>query len=158
MAKPDPKKAALRKQGVLYDRPQDVADELFRENNFFDARDLVQVKYEMLRRVRVDGRPVTRATADFGFSRPTYYQAEEAYCRDGLSGLVPKKRGPKGAHKLTGEVVDYVELIKKEDPSLGMHVVTQHIAERFGIKVHPRSVERALARRRENRPKKKGPP
>jgi hypothetical protein len=47
----EPKTQALRQSGTFNPRPQDVRDELFQEKEFFDARDLVQVKYEMLRRV-----------------------------------------------------------------------------------------------------------
>ena len=50
----DSKRVALQRQGTLNPRPQDVTVPLFQENEFFDARDLVQVKYEMLRRVRLD--------------------------------------------------------------------------------------------------------
>ena len=156
MTKPDPKNAALRAQGALHPRRDEVADELFDESDFFDARDLVQVKYEMLRRVRVEGRSVTRAATDFGFSRPAFYQAKDAFERGGIPGLVPKKRGPKAAHKLTGEVVDYLEQVLKEEPSLKALALTACIAKRFSIHAHPRSVERALARRRESRRQKKG--
>jgi transposase len=156
MAKPDTKKAALQAQGALHPRPATVADENFESNDFFDARDLVQVKYEMLRRVRVDGHSVTRAATDFGFSRPSYYQAKGAFEREGISGLVPRKRGPKGAHKLTGKVVDYLEESLQQDPSLRAAALSERIAKRFGIQVHPRSVERALIRRRDNRHQKKG--
>src|SRR5215472_4243535 len=101
--KKDPKLAALQQQGTLNPRPKEVRDELFLEDAFFDARDLVQVKYEMLRRVQTDGRSVTDAAAGFGFSRPSFYQALAAFEQDGLAGLVPHKRGPKQAHKLTDE-------------------------------------------------------
>ena len=156
MAKPNPKKSALRAQGALHPRPDEVDDELFEESDFFDARDLIQVKYEMLRRVRVDGRSVTRAVTDFGFSRPSYYQTKGAFEREGISGLVPKKRGPKAAHKLTDAVVDYLEQILEEDPSLTSLVLTERIASRFDFHVHPRSVDRALDRRRESRRLKRG--
>ena len=156
MTKPDPKDAALRAQGALHPRRDEVADELFDESDFFDARDLVQVKYEMLRCVRVEGRSVTRTATDFGFSRPSFYQAKEAFKRAGIPGLVPKKRGPKAAHKLTGEIVDYLEQVLKEEPTLKALVLTKRIAKRFGVQVHSRSVERALARRREGRGRKKG--
>jgi len=156
MAKSDPKETALRAQGARHPRPEAVADELFQQSDFFDARDMVQVKYEMLRRVRVDGRPVTRVTSDFGCSRPTYYQAEAAFQREGIPGLVAKKRGPKAAYKLTGEIVDYLEQVIQKDPSLKARALTEQVATRFGVNVHPRSVERALARRRDHRLRKKG--
>ena len=104
----DAKREALRRQGTLHPRPKDVTDALFRSHEFFDPRDLVQVRYEMLRRVRVEGLSVTKAAAAFGFSRPAFYQAQAAYQRHGLPGLVPRRPGPRHAHKLSDEVVDFV--------------------------------------------------
>ena len=53
---PDPKKIqALRASGTLNPRPQKVRNPRFAETEFFDPHDLVQVKYETLRAVEVDG-------------------------------------------------------------------------------------------------------
>lgn len=95
----------LRRQGVLNPHPQAVTDPLFQTGDFFDAHDLLQVKYEMLRRVDVDKALVTEAAAAFGLSRPTFYQAQHAFAQQGLGGLIPRKRGPRGAHKLTPAVL-----------------------------------------------------
>ena len=105
--KSDPKEAALAETRTLNPRPEAVRDEQFASSEFLDARDLVQVKYEMVRRVRVDGEPVTRAAAAFGFSRPSFYEAAAAVDRGGLAGLVPAQPGPRRAHKLTDEVVAF---------------------------------------------------
>jgi hypothetical protein len=86
---PDAKEQALREHGSLNPRPHMVTDPLFCEVAFCDARDLVQVKYEMLRRVRVDGQSVTESAAAFGFSRPSFYQAQSAFEQGGLGGLLP---------------------------------------------------------------------
>ena len=145
----DPKVAALRAERSLNPRPEDVTDDEFRSSEFFDARDLVQVKYEMLRRVRVDGMPVSRSAAAFGFSRPSFYQAAAAVDAHGLGGLVPARPGPRRAHKLTGEVVEFARAAREDDPGLRSADLVELIADRFGISVHPRSVERALARVRE---------
>jgi transposase len=145
-AKPDPKEAALAETRTLNPRPQTVRDEEFGSSEFFDARDLVQVKYEMVRRVRVDGAQVTRSAAAFGFSRPSYYEAAAAVDREGLGGLVPAKPGPRGAHKLTDEVIAYARSTRAADPSMTVAQLAAAIAEQFAIRVHPRSVERALAR------------
>ncbi len=148
---PDPKLDALRESGTLNPRPAGVADETFRASDFFDARDVVQVKYEMLRRVRVERTLVTRAAEAFGVSRPTFYQAQGAFAQAGLGGLVPRKRGRRRAHKLTPEVMVYVtEARAGERPSTA--ALVQQIKERFGVTVHPRSVERALARAEKKRP------
>jgi transposase len=142
----DPKAAALAETRTLNPRPEAVRDEEFGSSEFFDARDLVQVKYEMVRRVRVDGAPVTASAAAFGFSRPSYYEAATVVDRDGLGGLVPAKPGPRRAHKLTDEVVAFARSAREADPSMTAAQLATAIAEKFAVSVHPRSVERALAR------------
>ena len=143
---PDTKEAALAETRTLNPRPEAVHDEQFASSEFFDARDVVQVKYEMVRRVRVEGAPVTQTAAAFGFSRPSFYEAAAAVDRDGLGALVPAKPGPRRAHKLTDEVIAYARRLRETDPRMGSVQLAAVIAEKFAIRVHPRSVERALAR------------
>jgi transposase len=148
---PDPKLVALRERGAVNPRPKAVTDELFRTHEFFDPRDLVQVKYEMLRRVRLEGMSVTRAAADFGFSRLSFYQARAAFEGDGLSGLIPKKRGPRGPHKLTDEVMNYVKQLQGDDPSLRASQLAEMVNKTFRVRIHPRTIERTLVRREKKR-------
>ena len=142
----DPKLAALRAERSLNPRPEAVRDKAFRESAFLDARDLVQVKYEMVRRVRLEGEPVSGAARAFGFSRQSFYQAAGALAAGGLGALVPGRPGPRRAHKLTGEVVAFARERLEAEPSLRSAELAEEIAERFGVRVHPRSVERALQR------------
>jgi transposase len=144
----DPKVDALQRQGCLHPHPKQVTDPLFSAADFFDARDLVQVKYEMLRRVRAQGEPITESAAAFGFSRPSFYQAQSAFELGGLAGLLPKKRGPRGSHKLSTEIMAYLQQLLSDDPSLRASELAERVLARFGCKVHPRSVERALARQK----------
>jgi transposase len=150
----DPKVEALRAERSLNPRPEAVRDEAFSGSEFLDARDLVQVKYEMVRRVRVDGEAVSHSAAAFGFSRPSFYEAAAAIDTGGLAALVPARPGPRRAHKLNDEVVAYAHAQLEADPSLRSVDLVTLIEERFGIRVHPRSVERALAR--QPRPKSDG--
>ena len=83
----DPKVTALRESRCLNPHPEQVTDGAFLTREFFDARDAVQVKYEMVRAVTVDGAPVTATAAAFGYSRPSYYQAAAALAASGLEGL-----------------------------------------------------------------------
>ena len=142
----DPKVQALRAERSLNPRPEAVSDEQFAGAEFLDARDLVQVKYEMVRRARVDGEPVGRAAEAFGFSRPSFYAAQAALDRGGLAALVPARPGPRRAHKMTGEVVAFARERRAADPKLSSQALVELIADRFGVRVHRRSVERALAR------------
>jgi transposase len=150
-ARQDAKARALAEQGVLNPTPDRVTDARFRTGAFFDPRDLVQVKYEMLRRVRADGATVTAAAQAFGVSRPTYYQAQRALATVGLPALVPKRPGPKGAHKLTEAVMAFVEGVRQKDPAVTAAALSQRVRARFGLAVHPRSIERARARREKKR-------
>ncbi len=144
----DPKVAALRETRCLNPHPEAVTDERFASSDFFDARDLAQVKYEMVRAVREEDMPVTVAAAGFGLSRQTYYQAAAALDQAGLPALAPAKPGPKSAHKLTDEVCAFAEDALADDPGLRAADLVGPIERAFGVRVHARSIERALARRR----------
>jgi transposase len=150
-ARRDAKVEALRAQGALHPRPEAVRDPLFGSHEFFDPRDLVQVKYEMLRRVDVEGQPVSRAAEAFGCSRPTFYQAQTAFKAHGLPGLVPHKRGPRGAHKLDEAVMGFVNALRTDDPGLSTPALLDHIRRRFGLAIHRRTLERALRREEKKR-------
>lgn len=139
----DSKTESLRSAGCLHPRPDEVTDPLFSKDDFFDARDLVQVKYEMLRRTRIDGVPITASVTAAGFSRPTFYEARAKFEKAGVQGLVPAKPGPRRAHKLSDEVVDF---LAEAEPA-NSAALAALVEKRFGRTVHPRSIERALARR-----------
>ena len=144
--KRDSKRDALQQQGCLHPHPEHVTDELFASREFFDPLDLVQVKYEMLRRVRVDGHAVSHSAARSGLSRPVYYQAQKAFESGGLPALLPKKPGPRGAHKLSAEVVAALREALAADPTLRPRQLVELLEARFGLSVHRRSIERALSR------------
>ncbi len=147
----DAKGRALRAHGTLNPRPEGVTDPLFATDPFFDPRDFVQVKYEMLRRVHADGQPVRHASSAVGLSRPSFYYAQACLARDGLNGLVPKKRGPRGGHKVTAEVLAFVYDRQARNDALRAPQLAHLVRERFHIGVHPRSIERALARQEKKR-------
>jgi len=128
-----------------------VTDERFAQFDFLDPRDLLQVKYEMLRRVETDGDSVSAAAAAFGLSRPSFYEARAAWQRDGLAGLFPKKRGPHGGHKLTEEVVAFLQRLRAEEAALTPVQLATRVVAHFGVQVHPRSIERVLQRAEKKR-------
>ena len=140
------KQTALRGHGTLSPRPQDVRHPLFQGSDFFDPDDMVQVKYEMLRQVNVDNRSVSQAADEFGFSRPSFYQANSTFEQAGLAGLVPLKRGPRSGHKLTPEVMEFVRTKRISDPSLSFLQLAGLVKTDFKVQVHPRSIERQLLR------------
>ena len=142
------KRETLRTYGVLNAAAAAVSDEPFLGHAFFDPRDLVQVKYEMLRRVHVDGASVMQAASDFGFSRTTFYQTLSLMEKEGLPGLIPKRPGPKQAHKLGDAVMEFIEQQRERaDDVLRPAALAEMVRKKFGLSIHPRSIERALCKR-----------
>jgi transposase len=153
MAKPKPiardaKEVALARDGALNPHPEAVRDRLFNENPFFDPKDLVQVRYEMVRRHQVDNLPISDVADAFGVSRPTFYKAQGALADQGLAGLVPQQRGPKDGHKISTEVLAFVDELRMASPDITLPRCLTAIAVRFGVSVHRRSLERAMIRKK----------
>ncbi len=149
----DPKSEYLRQTATLNPRPESVSDALFQVHPFFDPRDLLQVKYEMLHRVFKDGQAVGATAAAFGFSRVSFSQLRKRFNTDGLFGLLPQIKGPHQAYKLSASVLVFIEDILRAEPELRTRDLPARVKERFGIAVHLRSIERALtSQRKKDRP------
>ncbi len=138
--KSDPKIEALEESGTANPHAEHVQDPAFAQSDFFDPRDLLQVKYEMLRRVRTEGHSVTETVTRFGVSRPTFYKVQEDFDRAGLVGLLPEKRGPHGPHKITDEVMRFIQETLVAEAVMDIPVLVEQIHQRFGLVVHRRTV------------------
>ena len=147
-AQPGSKSASLTRYGCLNPHPERVQDALFQKLLFFDPRDLVQVKYEMLRRVLREGQPPGKTAASFGFSRVTFYQVQERFGNAGLVGLLPQHKGPRRGYKLSEEVLLFLLKTLEEEPALRVTDLRLRVYQQFGISIHPRSIERAMVQRR----------
>ena len=134
----------LREEGTFNPVPGKVLDPKFRESEFFDPRDVVQVKYEMLRRVTVEKVPVTDVALEYGVSRPTYYQAKANLEEAGIAGLVPKKPGPRGPHKIQGEILAFLKQRLAPGEPIRARAMAKLIRQEFSVEVHPRTIERAV--------------
>jgi transposase len=145
------KRTALRAHFALHPHPELVIDEAFISDSFFDPNDLVQVKYEMLRRHREEQQSVTEVARTFGTSRQAFYAAQALFESEGIPGLLPKRRGPHGAHKCTDEVLDFVEQWKATRPEETSLRAAEAVERQFGTRIHPRTIDRALARRKKKR-------
>ena len=145
------KRLVLREHSTLNPRPGGVKHALFEGSEFFDPDDLLQVKYEMLRLVNVDKRPISEAAKACGFSRPSFYQAQTAFQLGGLGGLIAHKPGPHAGHKLTPAVLEFLTEARAADPGVRADRLAERVRQRFGVQVHPRSIERQLLRKKKRR-------
>lgn len=144
----DHKEQHLRQHGAFYAGADAVVDPLFDQSEFFDPRDLVLVKYEMLRRVQIDGISVVEAAKRFGFSRAGFYKTLSAFQRLGLFGLIPARPGPRQAHKLTDDILALIDEHAVARGPLAATELAALVLEHRDMSIHPRSIERALARRK----------
>src|SRR5437867_2585630 len=154
----DPKLQALQTSHTLHPHPDKVHHPLFLAGGFFDARDLLQVKYEALRAHQADGQSLSQVARDFGLSRPTLYEAKDLLAEQGLDGLVPRKSGPKTAHKFSLEALGLLQATRAQEPAISADELARRVKQRFQITVHPRSIERALVGHQEKRGRPNPPP
>ena len=147
----DPKIEALQAQRCLNPHPEAVIDEAFSASEFLDPRDLVQVKYEMLRRASVEKASVTDVSDEYGVSRPTYYQAKADFEEGGIAGLVPKKRGPRGPHKIQGEALAFIEAQISPGAPVRARDLAKLLQNELGLDVHPRTIERVVRAKKASR-------
>jgi transposase len=141
---PSTKRQALQASGTFNPRHARVRHPLFQNSEFFDPQDLLQLKYESLRALKQDDYSIAKAAGDFGLSRPTLYHAQAHFQGKGLEGLMPAKRGPRQGHKLTPEVLEYLRELSASQPELSASQLARQVRQRFKIKVHPRTIEKAL--------------
>ena len=141
----DAKLQFLKSRNALHPHPRRVRDTLFADSEFFDPRDLVQVRYEMLRRHRVEEQPVAQVARAFGVSRQLFYLLDDAFGRQGLQGLLPRKRGPTHARKCSHEIIQFLAERRRTSPPAPWHTLAGEVHRRFGVRLHMRSLQRAFA-------------
>lgn len=143
---PGEKQARLRKSGTLNRTPDRVRDPMFAVGDFFDPDDLLQVRYEMVRLVRVRGTTLAEAARRFGVSVSTCVRMTRAFREGGMAGLIPERPGPRGPHKITPEILEFVRHYREEYGRIGSRRLVPIIESEFGVRMHPRGLEKALER------------
>ena len=146
------KRRRLKQAGTLNNAPENVREPTFATGDFFDAEDLLQVRYEMVRLVRLQQATLAQAAARFGVSRPTCFRLVKAFRQGGLQGLIPAPRGPRGPHKITRDILRFVNDYRARHGRVGARRLVPLIEAEFGVRVHPRGIEKALARGQKKTP------
>ena len=143
-----PRYRALQAVGLLHPAPQRVSAEAFQAHPQFFARfDKVQVKYEMLRTHALDGHSATAAAAAHGYSRASFYLVSDAFARAGMAGLMDERPGRRGPLKLSGEVLAFLAAASHERPEASGAELADELYAALGVRLHRRTVERALGAR-----------
>ncbi len=142
----DPKVMSLEASGTRNRHPERIRSRRFQDGGFFDPRDLLQVRYEMVR--STGNAPLAAVAAEFGVSVPTCVRIRRNFREGGLQALVPRRRGPRRAHKVSDEILDFIAAFRSEHGPVGARRLVPVIEERFGVSLHSRSINKALERQR----------
>ena len=137
----------LKKNGTYNTSYSAVKAEEFQNSLFFDAEDLAQVKYEMLRSVSRGENSVREAAEKYGLSRQSYYIIKDGFEKEGLSALIHKKTGPKFPHKLNEKGQSFIDRYISDHPGAKSSEVNRALLEETGISVHNRTVDRYMAKK-----------
>lgn len=137
----------LKKNGTYNRNHASVKATDFQKGIFFDAEDLAQVKYEMLRSVAKGENNVLEASAKYGFSRQSFYSIKDSVDKEGLCALIPKKTGPRHSYKLTEKGQSFIDHYVNEHPDAKSSEVNRALQSETGISVHNRTVGRYMAKK-----------
>lgn len=143
----DTKIDVLKKNGTYNSRYDRVVADVFRTGIFFDAHDLLQVKYEMLRAVETEGLTVTQAAQSYGFSRQGFYDVKAAFDKYGFQGLLPSKTGPKGANKFNTDCQLFVDNYISEHESYKLKDITSALLTEKGVQVSTQTISSYLLKK-----------
>lgn len=157
MIKPDDvqlKIENLKNQKLLNPHPEKIMDNKFLDNPFFDPNDLLQVKYEMLRKYENENITSDQAAHCYGFSRMSFHRIKTAFNQEGINGLLPEQKGPREGHKVTDEIVMFLKQTLLDQPELSLMDLKIKTEEKYGISVHKRSIERAIKKKSTGHPRK----
>jgi transposase len=136
---------ALEAAGLLHPAPEAVTAPVFAEHpEFFATFDKVQVKYEMLRAHLVAGENVTAAAAAHGYSRASFYLVARAFEEAGMVGLLDERPGRRGPVKVSADVLAFLEARRRERPGASGAELAGELERALGVRLHRRTVERAL--------------
>ena len=136
----------LKKFGCINPSPEKVKDICFNSNSFFDPEDLMQVKYEMIRKVKTNESNVTQACRDFGFSRVSFYKILKIFDEFGISGFIPKTTGPTKGHKLTPEIHDYIKDIISKPMKISAKEISRIIKDVYSVELSIRTINRCITK------------
>lgn len=143
----DSKVEALKANGTYNEDSQNVQAEHFKHGIFFDPHDIVQVKYEMIRCVEKDGTSIRDAASLYGFSRQTFYACRDAINEEGISGLIPKKSGPKTGYKLDEDRKRLIDRYLSDHPRAKAQEIHNALEKELDVQVTVKTISRYLAKK-----------
>ena len=144
------KQEILLENGTYNKNYEKVMEQRFVSDDFYDAQDIVQVKYEMLRTARETELTIEDVADTFGFSRAGYYKIKTSFEKEGVSAFVTSKTGPKNALKLKGEYKAFIDQYLTENPDTSSTDLVAILKNERGLSISKRTVERYRSSQRKH--------
>ena len=134
----------LRATHTYNEQHDKVTDELFANSELFDPRDLLQVRYEIVRAVG-RGESPEKVAARFGVSGMTARRYAGRMGEGGLSALLPARKGPGGPRALGAAGEEFVDAYVEGHPGASGREVHEALEAALAPGVSQRTVERRIA-------------
>ena len=83
---------------------------------------------------------VTQVSDEYGVTRPAFYQAKAGFEGAGIAGLVPRKRGLQGPHKIQSEVLAFLETQVSPGEPIRARELTNLVRASSASILHPRTI------------------
>ena len=109
-----------------------------------DLQDPIQRRYELIRELKLSGKPKKDICTKYNYSRIMGYNYESAWDKDRWNGIKDKKKGPKTKSKRTEELEKQILEIRFKNPEKDMYEITDILIEE-GYEVSSRTVARVLS-------------
>jgi transposase len=140
------KRDILLENGTFNRYYSKVTESRFINDDFYDPRDLAQVKYEMLRIARESQESIGEIIVKFGFSRAGFYKIKKAFEREGFSSFVSNKSGPRSSWKLTDEHRCFIDDYISKKPHASSNEIAAALKAERGLEISKRTIERYRSR------------
>ncbi len=140
------KESRLRKSNTFNPKRDKIKDSIFKDE-IMDPQDLLQVRYEMVRAIEYDNKPIGEVSSAYGVSVTTARRYIDDLKKGGLKALVPGPKGPAGPSKLKKEASDFIDNYHKNNPKAGGAKIHAALEAKLRLGISKRTVERNPAKK-----------
>ncbi len=141
------KQSRLKESNTFNTNSDKITARIFADNRLMDPQDLLQVRYEMVRAIECEDRPIREICEEYGVSPSTARRYRDDLRRGGLIALVPEQKGPSGPTKLTKEAAEFIDAYLDESPGSSGGKIHNALESRLHLGLSKRTVERYLSKK-----------
>ena len=139
------KEAFLKANHTFNFRNDKVIASRFIESDLYASRDLLQVRYELVRSIEEGDIALDEVPDKYGVSSVTAKRYVRSFKEGGMIALVPEQKGPKGPSSLDDEALRFIDSYIAEHPKASGRKVHEALESERHLGISKRTVERYLS-------------